>query len=1191
MAEPSLPRKAVFLNTPSPLAKALKWTLGIIGVLLIVLVCAGMLLTFWFPSEMVREQLETHLSDLLHGTVKIRSLSFNLLTGLEVKHLELQQPEHDPITLKRLHLDYRLWSLLRGKFTINEIALEQANVTLDVWDLAMGPPSTEKVSPPVDQQGPPPLPVALELEKFAIIDSQFHLGISPEFHVNLEAVNFQSSGSFSQQVAALQGALEVEEFTLTQPENTLSFPLTLSFDTRVDFPEESLDLPHLSIQIGQTIDVNMSGVIDRFLSQKDIQFSIHDTQIHLTPLLAFLQDLVPAEFSSTSLHGALFPSLDLNGSIKESEFSGSVQGRLKGEDFAAHIPELQVRFEAESLDLQATNVQVRENQVVSSTVSADISSGDITIESNKVHNFHFAFLNEYHSSGPFTGRLSLSGVTPIDKNLIGTPFRLPFDMEIDATGNHHTRELTLSRVFIDLRDFGGFSGKGHIKPQLSPAQGLDVGLEARLTPRLNYWLTLVPKETLQGIILQKAVAPDSILLRATAGLNQDFGPQWGKFTTALNLSPLHFTMDESGIEGQIEKFTVLLSSDYREKSGDLKGTLGLSTRVTDVQALNMIDLSSANVILKSSFEGRLSPTFEPIDLRSSDQLQVTLGRLSYQDQSLSAIVPPLKLITKTKEDVLKQQYILEHMRLKGEDLLDLQMKGRFFQKSQEFDLALHMPLLKMGNFLSGLSGPLVEGMATIKPKGLMGIALRASGKIPQEVDLQQWELPLGIKGEVTIQDLEGSFADFQVQGTQGSVLMSYSPEASPQGQFSTDLRMDAIHLPSTLPLHQLNDPAIRATILAPNIDEIQIAPIEVTAQGLDVSAQGAMVGVKDLIAAPSLRAPQLANLFAQLETKIGVSVEYFQDLLTSFGLQGKGKAQVDFSLLKHAQGNLKASVDLNTTNLSVQQGENKLNNINGRLGLKKTLRWQPDNLATDSPRPFRPTEVISQLKSLSRLGHPLTIQNLQIGNHDIHNFSTYVTFDQNTLKIQNLAMDLLGGSVGGNIHISGQQPVQITAALDLGQLDINQLLDKKNQITGESKVAATINLGMLLQEETGALDLSRLTCSLNITHIGKEALDRLLVFLDPEGRNPTMANARAQIELANPSRVLLEIARGQLDLIIHFQGSLLQSFTLNRIPIGQMKNLEKLTSAIPNWEQLAGALKLVRAEHYHFSPEGTLQYQ
>ena len=188
-------------------------------------------------------------------------------------------------------------------------------------------------------------------------------------------------------------------------------------------------------------------------------------------------------------------------------------------------------------------------------------------------------------------------------------------------------------------------------------------------------------------------------------------------------------------------------------------------------------------------------------------------------------------------------------------------------------------------------------------------------------------------------------------------------------------------------------------------------------------------------------------------------------------------------------------------------------------------------------------------------------------------------------------MNLLGGGIGGNLAIAVEHPLRISADFEIANLNINELMTQKNKIAGDSTITATVALDAALQDETGAVDLSRLSCQVNITHIGKEALDRLLVFLDPEGSNPTLSNARAQLKLANPSLVYLDIARGQLNLIIEFQGSVIPTFTLNRIPIAKMKQIETLTAAFPNWQTLVPLLDMIGAETYRFSPEGEVVFQ
>jgi hypothetical protein len=370
---------------------------------------------------------------------------------------------------------------------------------------------------------------------------------------------------------------------------------------------------------------------------------------------------------------------------------------------------------------------------------------------------------------------------------------------------------------------------------------------------------------------------------------------------------------------------------------------------------------------------------------------------------------------------------------------------------------------------------------------------------------------------------------------------------------------------------------------------VHFDPIHVTSQGIELSTKAVLVGVRKFLSSPTTPlGTTLAKLFIQLDTQLGVDLESFQKALQTFGVSGNGKAQLALNVLKREQGDLSASVHVNAEKLSVVQEGSEVKNMNGGLQIRKTLRWKPDDVKTPSQKRFLPSDRIAQLKTLSGKGQRIFIDEFTLGPLSIQHLSTHVAFQQHVLRIQNLAMNLLGGGIGGNMAIAVEHPLRLSADFEIANLEINKLMTKNNQISGDSKIAATLAVDAKLQDETGAVDLSRLSCQVNITHIGKEALDRLLVFLDPEGSNPTLSNARAQLKLANPSHVNIDIARGQLNLSIEFQGSLIPTFTLNRIPIAKMKHIEKLTAAIPNWKTLAPILDMVGAETYRFSPEGEL---
>jgi hypothetical protein len=1135
--------------------KRLMWlALGIMSLLLVV----GLLLTFWFPSNLVREELEVRLSELLQGTVTIQSLSFNALTGLKVGDLEFRKPGQSPLTFERLALDYSLLGLFTGTFTINEVLIDQANISLDIPELTKAPPMEEAAAPPARPTSLPTFPLSIDLNSLAIVDSHVHVIVSPDLQVTLSTINLRSSGTASPEETNLKGQLTIDQLTLDFQGKHVQLPLEITFNTQLDLPTELLNLEELTLASDPAWRMTLSGTVSEFFTQDQINISLTDTQLHLDSLMKLANDFIPAEWATATIRGFLSPTFSIKGALPDTQFQGTIQAGLQGQDLQVSLPSLAIDLGPTSFDIRAEDIRVKKNQPAGGTLSAKVTSQDLGFQSYRMEDLDLVLASEGLASGPFSGNFSVRGTTTVPPDMVGSPIILPFDLALDTSGNHLTRHVQLKNLNVDLGPYGNMKVKGELQPHPSPKQAMGASLEVRLWPRINALLSLLPKDRLQGLVLQKGTEPDTLVFQATAGLHPDFRPEWGKATAALKLSSLQAQWDSFGAKGTMNQLTFLLASDYQEKNNAFQGTVGFSSNLSNLHAAESLTIGTSHVILKSSFQGNLSPTYQPTSFRSQDQLQLRLGNLTYQDPSLTATLPSLRLSTKTKEDVWKKDYLLESLRLTSEKIFDMRVKGRFRQANQQFDVDLQIPLLHVGNLLPHLSGPLIKGVDEINPKGRASLALRAAGKIPRAADLKQLSLPLGVNGKLTLRDLEGAVAGYQVQGGNGTMTVAYSPQATPQTQLTTDVTLNRIHLPDTLPISELSDTALHVSMMSPDLNEVQIEPIHVTSKGVDLSLKGAVVGLRELLSSTSPRGTQLAKLFAQLQTRLGLDVETFQEVLQPLGLKGTGKALVTLSMLKKEQGTLDASVEIGAETLSLTRDGTELRNMNGGMQFRKSLAWKPDGLMSPPKKQFQPSDRIAQLKSFSRKGQTITIDRLQLGPFMVQNLSTNLAFEQHALKMQNLAMNLLGGGIGGNVIISAERPLRISAGFEVANLDANQLIKTESKIIGDSNIAATIGLTTILQDATGAVDLSRLECNLHITHIGKEALDRLLVFLDPEGSNPTLSNARAQLKLANPSRVTVEVARGQLNLTIHFQGSLIPTFRLDRVPIAKMKNIEKL---------------------------------
>lgn len=119
--------------------RGLRWLAILWGFLLFLVFCPTLLLTYWFPSELVRPELEAQLSELLEGVVRIRSLSFNLLTGLELTDVEFTRQQEPLVKLGGLTLDYSLWELLQQRLRVKEDRIEGVTVSLNLPGIQVVP--------------------------------------------------------------------------------------------------------------------------------------------------------------------------------------------------------------------------------------------------------------------------------------------------------------------------------------------------------------------------------------------------------------------------------------------------------------------------------------------------------------------------------------------------------------------------------------------------------------------------------------------------------------------------------------------------------------------------------------------------------------------------------------------------------------------------------------------------------------------------------------------------------------------------------------------------------------------------------------------------------------------------------------------------------------------------------------------
>ena len=1178
---------------PSRVRRVLKWLIVLTSVLLILVIAITLgLLTYFFPSELVRQELETRSSELLQGEIHIASLSFNLLTGLELREVEFLKQNQSLFKLQRLNLDYSLLGLFGGKFTLNEVLIDRADIALNLPELATSAPEDQAPPPPpIEEPSIPTLPISIALDTLTINQSNFHIVVSPTLSVNLTNLNFDISGGVTQEEAELDGSLNIGDIAISLDGKHVQLPLEVAFSLKANLPDQQLELRQLTVESSPAVRLALSGTIQEFLTKRKVDLSLHDVELDLKPLLLLAKDFVPPDFKNFKVSGMFSPALHIKGSLPESEFQGKVNLTLKGQNFQADLSKFDTILHATDFSIEATDVSIRDNFPQFGNIHVTVSNTSTHYQKYSVRDFHLDLTSEYFEAGPLSGTIHLSGVSTIPPMGPLAGQTLPIRLQLEANGNHKSQDLVLKEMIVKLGDLLMLQARGEIHSPPSASPGLNVSLVTRLEPNIATLLPLVPPDMLEGIQVQKGTGPDIIVVNMNGLLNADYLPEWAKLSTGVKLTGVTTSLEAMQAGGTLDRANILVSASYSRASGQIQGTVGTSLKLSDLHQGGSLAIGETDLRLKTSIAGALNPEFELTSLRSQDMVTIKIDDIVYDDPSLKASLDQIMVSSKTKEDIFSQDYRLERLHVSGGPLFDVTVKGQYQMTEQQFSAHLDIPFINVEGLLGSLSGNLVQGLGEIKPQGRIAFSANTSGRVPQQAELDRLAIPIDALATVTLQNVEGAFAQHHVKGAGGTVSVSFTSGDHPMAKLSTDVQVKDIQLGPGLPLDRLTDAYIKLNVSSRDFDEIKMNQLRLGVAGADVDASSTVTGVKGMLTGKKALGSILGKLFAQVKTQVSVDLGQFEDVLKPAGLIGSGQATIGLALLKKEEGPFDASLSVATKKINIKQDGNTVRNIDGGLSLRKNLAWNPTSAEPSSPRLFNPSDALSQLRSHTNKWKKISIENIDLGFLTISNFATHILFDRNMFKIQNLAMNLLGGGLGGNVLLTTGKSFGVSTQLEAAQLDLNQLLEEEKRISGDSLVDATIGMGVFFEEETGALDLSRTELNFYITHIGQEALDRLLVFLDPEGSNPTLVNARSQVKLASPSRVTIQMARGMLNLEILFDQGLVPRVIIPRIPVGKVKMLQNVTQGIPNWESITQALALVGAETYGIDPEGNILLQ
>ncbi|MBF0295460.1 MAG: hypothetical protein HQL96_09750 [Magnetococcales bacterium] len=523
-------------------------------------------------------------------------------------------------------------------------------------------------------------------------------------------------------------------------------------------------------------------------------------------------------------------------------------------------------------------------------------------------------------------------------------------------------------------------------------------------------------------------------------------------------------------------------------------------------------------------------------------------------------LPELSIALQGEGDPANGVYRVERLRLGVARELTATLAGRYQAKDEQFEASGSVDpvdLVRLGERFD-LAGQPWYAMA--QPRGRVGLRFNAAGRLAELAQLDGRSWPLQADVQLMLADLAGQWGGWSVEEANGVLQAATRPQEPRRIRLSGDLRARPrpFFMEGGGPVKLLFD------VTGQELEQWRLNQVRAVLPGLVLDASGGVAGTGRL-----------------LRGEGGIA-----NLLTPLLVDVTGKARADsgpvteWSLFKAARGPVTARLTLDPNGLSWKGEGVFLQRAAGKVSGVKTL-WLtgPPPATSSSQRRAFALERLATPASWSASDRRLRIDALEIAGVKAEEIGLDLSFHEETIRGSHLEMRLLGGRIGGNLLVDAVRPGRIDAVLEGVGIDLNQLLPEGERLARDSSVDCVARLALRFEKESGKLSWGRSEMSLIFTRIGREALDRLLLALDPRESNPALVNARSKVAYANPASLDLQLAKGTVKLRIEFASGLISSLNVERIPLGVLGRFERIGRELVPLENLMRLLTLAGTTH------------
>lgn len=760
---------------------------------------------------------------------------------------------------------------------------------------------------------------------------------------------------------------------------------------------------------------------------------------------------------------------------------------------------------------------------------------------------------------------------------------LPMSLEPALSLDLAEKKLSLSSLRIKLLDKTAFNITG----AASSGESTDIRLDANGTLALEEVMPIVsgfiPEFQAKGKVDLKKTG---ISIKAGPGF-QDFTARADGAAALKNLTVSYAGDSIRGLGGDI---------DWKVEGITRQGMQGATGGVNARIGLDGAKAGQAEIVkAKGTFSAKAA---------GGGNLLVDLGldaaEVSYAVSEKEKISVPFMVKGKGAGNIEKLNFKLESLQWSAGPALSGEASGEARKLGKEGVKLEHKLTMDLGKLMK------INGIRALSP-ALQGVGLSGtlsnqttiSGRLPGPDDWKKFPmapLPLNAAMDFKIKGagLEATDMGISVSGVEGPVDLQYGKKGL---ALVSSVNLREINHPGISPKPFAMETGIDVKLDAPERLQINKFKVAIPELGIAHSLKGEAAGLSPFM--KDGLEPTLANLLNGVHCSLngGLSLQSAAPLSIVEGTKVKGRAGIEFqlSLQPGKEISLEGKADFKDFgaeyfNLAAVRG------LDGGLAFSKKLALAGTKEKTGTEgggKARKPAGALPQgFLPYQPKKERIAIGSVIAAGQEISQIELEPSFDGQAYSLDRFAFKALGGYAVGNLSLAkGKGSNQIRAGLEFAGMDSGLLM--KEKFTKNSAVNGHLALSFPLPDSEGSrdLDIGMVDLDVNITKIGEEVLDRLLLFFDPKESNPGIVNLRSMLKLAVPTKAAVRLKNGALSVstqlkLLAMGGGLVDVNALDRVPIARLSGLEKVNEALDGAKNFAPYLDLLFTDKIRVGDDG-----